>query len=341
MKTINGKFNFVKAFKYFMIVPVVMALASIIIGAICGFNLDYDYKTVSEFTVKFNTTVSEKEYSTFEDKVSEVLERYDFDSYRLERIGEDAENALLIKIVNEDGVYDEQIDALKTEFEDSLYTSVQDKLDRDIYISTSDTITSEPTNSSRMIWFSVLALGCILLFTFLYMIIRYNLMAGVSNILGVLLSLAMLTACNIIFRIPLNTGFMLAYVVTTLLGSIISIVICNQLKPTLNDDAYAKFSNEERVYSVVNLNSIIKILILLAFIALPLVILAIFSTISTVYTIISTLVGMIIAVFTSAIFAPSVWSFWYKRENDIMLKKRKERAEKKLENDKNDEKILV
>lgn len=341
MKANNSKFNFVSLFKYIMIVPVVMALASIIIGAICGFNLDYDYRNVSEFTVKFNTTVSEKEYSTFEDKVNDTLERYDFDNYRIERIGEDAENALLIKIVNEDGVYDDQIDALKTEFEDSLYTSVQNKLDRDIYISTSDTITSIPTNSSKMIWFSVLALGCILLFVFLYMLIRYNLMAGVTNILGILLSLAMLTACNIIFRIPLNTGFMLAYVVTTLIGAVISIVICNRLKPTLNDDAYAKFSNEERVYSAVSVEFIIKILILLAFVALPLVILAIFSNVSTVFTIISVLVGMIISVFTSVIFAPSIWAFWYKRDKDIMLKRRKEKEQKKLENKDNDEKILV
>lgn len=341
MKANNSKFNFVSLFKYIMIVPVVLALASIIIGAICGFGLDYDYRNVSEFTVKFNTTVSEKEYSIFEDKVDGVLERYDFDSYRVERIGEDAENALLIKIVNEDGVYDDQIEALKTEFEDSLYSSVQSKLDRDIYISTSDTITSTPINSSRMIWFGVLSLGCILLFVFLYMLIRYNLMAGVTNILGILLSLAMLTACNIIFRIPLNTGFMLAYVATTLIGAIISIVICNRLKPTLNDDAFSKYSNEERVYFAVNVDFIIKVLILLAFVALPLVILAIFSNISTVFTIISVLVGMIISAFTSLIFAPSIWAFWYKRDKDIMLKRRKEREQKKLENKDNDEKILV
>lgn len=342
MKTNNSKFNFVSIFKYIMIVPIVMALASIIIGAICGFNLDYDYKNVSTFTVKFNTTLSEKEYSVFEDKVEDILVKYDFDSTRMERIGEDAENALLVKIVNEDNKLDDVITELKEELEESLYGSVADKLDRDFYISTSDTITNVPTNSSKMIWYSVLSIGCILVLAFLYMLIRYNLMAGVSVVLAVLLNLAMLTSANIIFRIPLNKGFMLAYMVSTLLVVFISIIIHNALKKTINDDAFAKYSNEERIYHVVNLKFMIKTLIYLAFIALPLVILAIFSSVSMLFTILSILIGMIIAVFVSTIFAPSIWSFWYKRDKDIMLKRRKDREQKKLENkDKNDEKILV
>lgn len=342
MKTNNSKFNFVSIFKYIMIVPIVMVLASIIIGAICGFNLDYDYKNVSTFTVKFNTTLSEKEYSVFEDKVEDVLIRYDFDSTRLERIGEDAENALLVKIVNEDNKLDDVITELKEELEESLYSSVENKLDRSIYISTSDTITNVPTNSSKIIWYSVLSIGCILVLAFLYMLIRYNLMAGVSVVLAVLLDVAMLIAGNIIFRIPQNTGFMLAYMVSTLLVVFISIVIQNSLKRTINDDAFAKYSNEERVYHVVNLKFMIKTLIYLAFIALPLVILAIFSSISMLFTILSVLLGMIIALFVSMIFAPSIWSFWYKRDQDIMLKRRKIREQKKLENkDKNNEKILV
>lgn len=342
MKTNNSKFNFVSIFKYIMIVPIIMALAGLIIGCICGFNLDYDYKNVSTFTVKFNTTLSEEEYKVFEHKVDEILVRYDFDSTRVERIGKDAENSLLIKIVNEDNKLDDVITDLKEELEESLYSSVEDVLDRSFYISTSDIITNIPVNSSKMIGYSVLSIGCILILTFLYMLIRYNLMSGVSTVLAILLALSMLTAGNIIFRIPLNTGFMLAYMVCTLLVVFISIVIHNSLKKTINDDTFAKYSNEERVYHVVNIKFMIKTLIYLALIVLPLAILAIFSSISAVFNILSILIGMVIAVFVSTIFAPSIWSFWYKRDKDIMLKRRKDREQKKLENkDKNDEKILV
>ena len=40
-------------------------------------------------------------------------------------------------------------------------------------------------------------------------------------------ALVMLTSANVIFRIPLNTGFPIAYAVATLLCVIISLVMCS------------------------------------------------------------------------------------------------------------------
>ena len=342
MKTNNSKFSFIPCFKYLMIVPIVMALAAIIIGIIAGFNYDYDYKNVSTFTVKFNTTVTETEYDLFEEEITKVVVRYDLDDHRISRIGADAQNGILVEIVNPENEHDASIEDLKLDLEENLFTNLESELDRSIYISTTDTITNIPANSCRLIWMTALAVGCVLVVAFLYSLIRYNLMAGVSVVLSVLLALVMLTSANIIFRIPLNTGFPIAYAVATLLCVIISIVINNGLKPTVNDDQYAKFSNEERVYSVVNCRFIAMILVCLAFIVLPLVIIAAFSTISTLYTIISVIVAMVISVFTSMFFASTIWSFWYNREKDKMLKRRKVREQKKLENkDKTDEKIVV
>ena len=342
MKSNSSKFNFVSIFKYLMIIPVVMALAAMIIGLIAGFNYDYDYKNVTSFTVKFNTTVSEKEYKTLESEIKDVVVRYDFDSYRMERIGEDAQNGVIIKIVNEDNKYDEDITSLKTELEENLYSLVEDSFDRELYISTTDLLTSLPANSSRLVWLSVLAISCVMVLVFFYMWIRYNLMAGTTTILGILLALVMQTSALIIFRIPLNRGFILSYGISTMLGVVLSIIIHNALKPTINEDSYAKYSNVERVYSVVNTKFIYKVLIYLAFIILPLLIIAIFSTVSTLFTILSIIVSFVVSLFTTLIFAPSIWSFWYKRDKDKMLKRRKEREQKKLENkDKKDEKILV
>lgn len=325
-----------------MIVPIVMALAAMIIGLIAGFNYDYDYKNVSTFTVKFNTTVTEEEYKLFEKEITDVVVRYDLDDHRISRIGEDAQNGVLVQIVNPDNEHTKNIEALKIELEENLYTDLEADLDRSFYISTTDIITNVPTDSSHMIWMSLLAVGCILVLAFFYNLIRYNLMAAVSVVLNVLLAMVMLTSANIIFRVPLNTGFMVAYAVSALLCIIISTIINNGLKPTINDEQYAKSSNADRIYSVVNCRFIAKILVYLAFIIIPLILLAVFSTISTLYTIISVLVGMVVSVFTSVFFAPSIWSFWYNREKDKMLKRRQEREKKKLENkDKTDEKIVV
>ena len=80
MKSNNKSCNFVSLFKYLMLVPAVLALVAIVIGAILHFNLDYDFQKVSNFTVKFNTTVSEAEYDTLEDNLHSIVKDKGFDN---------------------------------------------------------------------------------------------------------------------------------------------------------------------------------------------------------------------------------------------------------------------
>jgi len=54
--------KYVSKFKYLMLFPIIIAFVAIIIGSIFNLNFDYDFKTVSNFNVKFNTTVTESEY---------------------------------------------------------------------------------------------------------------------------------------------------------------------------------------------------------------------------------------------------------------------------------------
>ena len=61
----NKAFDYVAKFKYLMLIPIVLVLAAVIIGSIFNLNYDYDYQKVSNFTVKFNTTVTESEYTLF------------------------------------------------------------------------------------------------------------------------------------------------------------------------------------------------------------------------------------------------------------------------------------
>ena len=94
----NKAFNFVSKFKYLMLVPLVLVLVSIVIGAIWGFNADYDFKSVSSFSVKFNTTVTECEYVKLSDSLKEIIKGNEFDNFRIEKIGSGAQNGLLVKV---------------------------------------------------------------------------------------------------------------------------------------------------------------------------------------------------------------------------------------------------
>ena len=57
MKSNKKSCDFISKFKYFMLIPIVIALLSIVFGAIFGFNQDYDFQDITTFNVKFNTTL--------------------------------------------------------------------------------------------------------------------------------------------------------------------------------------------------------------------------------------------------------------------------------------------
>ena len=120
MKSNNKDYNVVSLFKYLMLIPAILALVAIVIGAIFNFNLDYDFKKVSNFTVKFNTTVTECEYDCLESTLESIVKDQGFNNFRIERVGKGAQNGLIVKVPNVDGELDEKLNDLKVVIEDTL-----------------------------------------------------------------------------------------------------------------------------------------------------------------------------------------------------------------------------
>ena len=71
----NTNFNYVSKFKYLMLIPIILVLLAIVIGAIFGLNYDYDFRNVSTFDVKFNTTVSTDEYKELQNSLDSILSK--------------------------------------------------------------------------------------------------------------------------------------------------------------------------------------------------------------------------------------------------------------------------
>ena len=80
----NNKLNIISRFKYWMLIPIVLLVVSIIFGFVFGLNYDYDFKTVSSFDVKFNTTVTNTEYKELS-KQLKTLVKSEFTDFRIER----------------------------------------------------------------------------------------------------------------------------------------------------------------------------------------------------------------------------------------------------------------
>lgn len=335
----SNKFEFISKFKWFMLAPIVLLLLSIVIGAVFGLNLDYDFRNVSTFNVQFNTTVTNDEYKLFEKELKSIMKDSDIDSYRIERIGDFAKNGLFVKIANDDNKLDSEIAELKTYIEDNLLVDIADEVESSVVITTSETIDNLPKSASNLILWSSVSLICILAFVFFYYLIRYNFISGVSLVLTILSEIVMLTTVMIVARIPFNYYFVASYFVMSLTTIIITAVINNCIKVGLHDEKFNKYSNKDRVY-----NAVQKVFrnssIFMAMLTLAVLFVMFFGNITLVYTSLSIIVGLIVSYFCSFIFYTSLWSFWYKKDKDVILRRRIEAEKNKTEN-KTDDKIVV
>ena len=174
---------------------------------------------------------------------------------------------------------------------------------------------------------------------FFYYLIRYNFIAGVSLVLTILLEIAMLTTVMIVARIPFNYYFVVSYVLTAVTSIVLTTVINNTIKDGLHDENLSKYSNADRVYTAIDkvfTNSSIFMAILLLLVMAVMF----FGNVSLIYTCLSIIVGIIISYLVSFVFYTSIWSFWYKKDKDITLRRRIQAEKNKVEN-KTDDKIVV
>lgn len=341
-KNNNTKFTF--NFKYLMLIPIILVLFSIVLGVIFNLNYDYDFRKVSNFSVKFNTTVTDKEYDILEDNIIEILKENDIRDFRVERIGSGAKNAVLIKIANDESKLDEKIENVKIIIEENLL-SMSNGIESSVVVSLSDTDYTLPKNVSNLLLMSVISVILITIFVFAYTAIRYNLMAGNALIMSIILDIIMLFASMVTFRIPFNYYFVVPFIVMILTTIINATYMNNYIKSTLNLESYSKFTNAQRVEETTQ-KSFKGICIYIGMIALLVFAVMFFGGPTLIYLGLAILVGLIISLFVSLLVYPTIWSMIYKKDNDKRLLKRIE-AEKQKELNKNnktnkdDEKIVV
>lgn len=340
MKSNKKNINIISGFKYYMLIPIVLLVLSIVFGFVFGLNYDYDFRNVSTFDVKFNTTVTETEYKELTKQLKGLVDNK-FDDYRIEKIGDGAQNGLIVKIANDNNKFDSEIDNLRTTIESSLLVNCGENIESSVIITTTEKNDILPKNASELIWYSVLAVVCILVFVFIYYLIRYNFVSSISFVLTILFEIAMLTIVMIVARVPFNYYFVVSYFVMILSSALISTYLNNNIRSNLNNEKYDKYSNSDRVYDAFD-KTLKPVLIFTALMILSVFGIMFFGNLSLIYIVLSIMLGYLVMLFGTYMFEFSLWSFWYKKDKDATLRRKLELEKKRAENNNQaDEKIIV
>lgn len=342
-------FKFTDYAKYLLLAPLCLIILSVIVSSICAicgvgyFNLDYDYKSSYSFEVKFNATITDSEYKIYEDLVTDSLKDKGITSFRFYELGEGVYSRLEVKGLNDSNSanFETVLKDLQVYFIENLETTAtQAGATTNVRISVTDFVVEQAMNPGQTILFLGIALLVVMAFAFLYMFIRFNLMAGVSLVLSLLYETAMLTALVSLVRIPVNSTIYVAYVFMYVFTIIFNMSVFSSVRESIDSDVAD--DNAKIVVKAVNDNTV-SIALVSAVLLAAAVVFILCGYAFVKFTAMAVAFAILVSLYFVLFANPTIWSKLYNRKGDYILRKKQEYRKKKLEKKSKDEeeKILV
>ncbi|MBQ9791627.1 MAG: hypothetical protein IJW28_03475 [Clostridia bacterium] len=195
-------------------------------------------------------------------------------------------------------------------------------------------------NVGNTILFTGIALLVTLAFVFLYMFIRFNLVAGVSIVLSLLYETAMLTALISLVRIPVNSTIYVAYIFMYIFTILMNMSVFNSVRTSVDSDVAD--DNNKVVLKAVN-DNIVPIFIISAVLLVATIVFILCGYAFVKFTAMAVAFAILVSLYFVLFANTTIWSKLYSRKRDLILRKKQEYRKKKLEKKSKDEeeKILV
>ena len=334
------KINFDKYRKFILLVPVVLMLIAVVIGVIFKFNFATEFTARHTFTVAYNTTVGEPCYEKYENEIASILNENggnDKFSYGFERLND--EIAVSTKVV----IYDSELSTTQLQ---NVFNKVSESIEENIngligdgHITVSDIheVSAKSLQNEIINLAVVLLVGGVLLFVYIW--IRHELKLAISSLFMILYNVALLVSSFVLFRIPLNSMFVVPFAVVTLLSYVMFAIVADKVRSGL--DSENSVSNNELVNDAINQNKL-TLLLIVAGSGLAVLLSMLSLSLDVIFVSIACFVGIIIALFSAIFVAYAVWTKIYNKDNDKRLKAKKLKKEQpKTKKSKQEDKIVV
>ncbi len=334
MKTKNVNTPFSKnLFKFYLLVPVVIMLLALIIGVIFGVNKSNDFKTTYSFTVKYNSTVSEKEYDAYIKDISNILDKNGAEKfdYKFEKLNDDI--SLTTKVIISNSQYASADLANKfTTISNNIKQVVNEKIGGG-HIEISELSEISGQSFTKEILKTLLAVGVITVLAFAYIWIRYELKMALCSLLILPYNVGLLIAMLVLLRLPFNNMFMIPFYLTMLVSYVVFIIIANNIRDELDDDVFAESKNNDLFINSLNTSKNALTIILICLATAILISMLSFS-IKVIFIAIACLLGLCIAVYSPLFVTFGLWTKVYNIDKDKRLKAKKLKKENKNKKDK-------
>ncbi len=296
-----------------------VVLVALVVFAFVGFNNSIALSNGHQFTVKFNTAISQEERTEYSSELKTILSDNQIKKYELLQIGSSHDAAIQV-MFQSDQFSESKLEALQT----SLQNAIEEQLNENeefahLEISELEAFGSSLTTKSA--WLSVLGLAMLMVGVAIYVFIRYDgvttIAVSAANLHNTIALLALIT----LFRIPVSQFVFVAIGMGIVLTTTLALIYFSNIRDSFLKNDLVKMTNqqmvEQSVKSSLNLYALLKVLAIVVGCAL--------MGIGAAYAIeigASLILVSMLAIFSNIAIAPSIWSLMFNRENDKRLQQR-------------------
>lgn len=345
MKSNNYKSKIFSGAKYFLLVPLIIVLVSLIIFIIFSFNKSYDFKQNYTFTLDYKSDISK---STYND-CTNIIENNLYDKFGnsisvvTQKQNEDIEIGTIVKVYTNE-ISEDTVSKLNDVIE-NIKTQVNTKIGGGHCIVSDVNLSKSQNYGSEILWTGI-SMMVVMAVMFAYLWLRYELKTALVSLTLAPFITIMYTALYVLLRLPVSTLFCIPLLASVVISYVMFVLFANSTRANLKNDKFAKSTNAEILLDSMDKISkpVLGITILSAFIYL--ITLLLFTKRFVVFAI-SGLIGVILAIYASIIISSILWSKMYRKDKDMRLKEEKDKEEKvkkegnKKKTKEEKEKILV
>ena len=313
--------NFIDFKRYTLIIPAILLAIALFVFAIWGVNTSNDFKDSHTYNIQFNTTVSSKDFKSYQDIIVDTFEKESNGDFvvKVSRINDDIASGCKVNVYNNSELNDEAV-VEKIESINEIIETKLNQLENARTVRVTVVYHQAPQSFGKNLVNGLIALLVIAGLVFVYNLFRFELKTALASIIVIPYSVINMLSIMVIFRIPFMANFMLPVLFSVILGYIMFTLLFDNIRQNLeNKENYQ--TNDALVYGAIKANST-TLIALISAISLVLVLLTFVLNVATLYMCITLLFAVVVAVYSAVILPSTLWAMIYNKQNDNKLKAR-------------------
>ncbi len=308
--------------------PMILLFVALIVLACAGFNKTIDYKTYYQFDVKFNTTITKDQQTSYQARFDKLADKNNIDMYSADLINEGVTSGLQVKVFVPSNLTESEalakVEAMQTDIK-----AITD-INTDAVIVIENNVKVLPNQWGSALLAGSVTISVLAIIAFLYIWFRWEIRTALVYMISLCMGEFMTLSLIAILRLPVGLQFMTPYYVTAFAITVLFALIFTKIRANNTAD---NVTNADLLRQSLRDTRHITTTLVIA-LGSAILLSAIAFTLPSFSNLAQCLFALVSAIYVLLAITLPVWCLVYNRKNDLRLIQRQQRAKEKEEDKK-------